>query len=152
MENKKKILIVLRKWEDEEGVGKAVKNIKEGLEKKGWKVDAVSREDDLKINSMSASMGPLKEFIKVKDEAENYDVIYTQDWSLAFPLLFPKKVFKEKHFCFFHNIQPGENTKVFQKIVGNMLGEKLVVRTEELKEKFPKSTLASDGVKHKLFE
>lgn len=139
-----KILVVLRKWEDDSG--KIVEDVKKNLERKGHQVETISREDDLKLFSLSGSMGSLKEFIIVKDKKENYDIIYTQDWSIAFPLLFPKKVLKNKHFCFFHEVQEGENSKVFQKIVGNMMGRKLIVKTEELKKRFPKAILASDGI------
>jgi hypothetical protein len=33
-----------------------------------------------------------------------------------------------------------------QKIVGNMLGNKLIVKISELKEKFPKAILSKDGL------
>src|SRR3989338_6831968 len=145
-----KILIVLRKWNDNEGVGNDVKKIKEKFELKGHKVDIISREDDLNITSLSGSMGSLKETIRRKDEVENYDIIYTQDWSIAFPLLIPIRIFKEKHYCLFHKIQGegdnGENSGIFQRIVGNMLGEKLLVKTESLKKMFPKAIFSPDGI------
>jgi len=146
-----KILIVLKNWENEEGVGESVRKIKQDLEKKGWTVDTISRENDLHINSLSGSMGSLKEIIREKDEKENYDLIYTQDWSIAFPILFPKRFFQEKHFCFFHGKQDGESSKIFQKIVGNMMGERLIVKNEELKKMFPKSTLVPSGIDENLF-
>jgi len=141
-----KALMILRKWNDDEGVGETVRKIKENLEKNGWKVDTLSRINDLHMDSLSSSMGTLKEAIRKKDQEENYDVIYTHDWSIAFPLLIPEKVFVEKHYCFFHDIQPGGKSKVFQRIVGNMLGKKLLVKTEALKKKFPKATLSPDGM------
>ena len=79
-----KILIVLRKWEDKEGVGKTVKKIKEKLQKQGHIVETLSREDDLGITSLSNSTGPLREFILIKNKKEDYDIIYTHDWSIAF--------------------------------------------------------------------
>jgi len=149
-----KILIVLRKWKDDEGVGKTVRDIKENLEKQSHNVETLSREDDLKISSLSGSMNALREFIKVKDEKGNYDMIYTQDWSIAFPLLFPSRIFKKKHFCLFHDIQPGENSKIFQKIAGNILSRNLISKNEKLKDKFSKSILSRDGFswikKHKV--
>jgi len=61
------------------------------------------------------------------------------------PLLIPSKVLFEKHYCLFHDIEPSTQSKIFQRIVGNMLGNKLVVKTKELKEKFPKSHLSENG-------
>ena len=139
-----KILIVFRKKKEESW--DIVMSVKQKLEEKGHNVDLLSREDDLGIDSLSGSMGTLKEAIKRRDKEKNYDVIYTQDWSMAFPLLIPERVFEKKHFCFFHNVQEEGNSRIFQRIVGNMLGGNLLVRKEELKKKFPKSILAFDGI------
>lgn len=140
-----KILIVLRKKDG--GSWEVVENLRRKLEKLNHKVDIVSRHEDLGITSLSSSMGSLKEAIKRKEDKENYDVIYTQDWSIAFPLLIPNKVFENKHYCFFHNTEPKGQSKIFQRIVGNMMGDKLIVRTDQLKKIFPKSTLSTDGIK-----
>lgn len=139
-----KILIVFRKKEGE--AWEIIKNLAQNFEKLGHEVEMFSREEDLGINSLSDSMGPLKEAIRKKNAEKNYDMIYTQDWSIAMPLLIPERVFEDKHYSFFHNIQNGAKSKILQKIVGKMLGGKLVTRTEELKKQFPKSALVSDGI------
>ena len=109
-------------------------------------MDLLSREEDLGLYSLSSSMDSLKESVKKMDDSKKYDLIYTQDWSIAFPLIIPLKCLFEKHFCFFHNIEKTGKSKIFQKIVGNIMGEKLVVRTKELKEKFPLSSLSENGL------
>ena len=50
---------------------------------------SLSREGDLKIYSLWKSIFPIRKRIKKLMKKENYDIIYTQDWSFAFPLLFP---------------------------------------------------------------
>ncbi|MCR4284921.1 MAG: hypothetical protein NUV97_02655 [archaeon] len=135
-----KILMVYRKKGDE--VEKFVNVIKKQLIKRGDKVSVFSREDDLNMPDLSSSMGGLKDFVRKKDEEEKYDRIYTFDWSIAFPLLFPTKILKEKHFCFFYDVEPnGGKSKVLQKITAGMLGDHLFVKTKELKEKFSKAKL-----------
>ena len=141
-----KILIVYRTQKD--FTGKSIKDIKEGLEKKGYHVDSVSRNEDLNFPTLTSSMDGLKDFVIKKDKIENYDLIYTQDWSIAFPLLFPTKVLFEKHYCLFHDseVEGGAQSKIMQKIAGNLLGGHLLVKREELKKKFPKATLSKDGI------
>jgi hypothetical protein len=142
-----KILILDRKKEDV--IGEEVEKIKKRLEEKGHEVDTLSREEDLELPSLSSSMGSLGRIVLKKEK--DYDMIYTQDWSLAFPLLVPKKVLFEKHYCLFHNIEPsGAKSKILQKIAGNMLGDHLVVKTKELKDKFKKAFFSEDGIPEKL--
>ncbi len=140
-----KILLVYRTEKDK--TGKTVKEIKERLEKIGQKVELLSREDDLNMNSLSSSMGSLSAAIEKKNKENNYDIIYTHDWSIAMPLLIPSRVLSEKHYCLFHDIEPsGAKSRILQRIVGNMMGEKLLVKTKELSDKFPKAVFSSDGI------
>jgi len=137
------ILIIHRKKGDP--VEDFANLIKEKLEKDGNHVDMLSREDDLNMPNLSSSMGSLKEFVIKKDSENNYDRIYTFDWSLAFPLLIPHKVLKDKHFCFFYDIETsGGRSEILQKISGNIMKDHLFVRTDELKNKFPKAKLYKD--------
>ena len=140
-----KILIVYR---NREGTyWETIKDMEKKLVERGHKVDLLSREDDLNMGSLSNSMGSLPVAIERKDKEKNYDIIYTQDWSIAFPLLIPNRILAKKHYCFFHDIEPsGAKSRILQKIVGNMIGEKLIVKTKELKEKFPRAVFSSDGI------
>lgn len=141
-----KILILYRTQKD--ATGGFVKKIKEDLEKGGHKTELVSRNEDLHLPSLSSSMDALKEFVIKKDNLENYDIIYTQDWSIAFPLLFPSKILFDKHYCLFHDSEEkgGAQSKVLQKITGNLLGSHLLVKTPELKKRFSKSVLSENGL------
>ena len=145
-----KILVVFRNKGGESW--KIVESLSKNLRDLGHKVDILSREDDLGIDSLSGSMGVLKETIKRKNNVGGYDIIYTNDWSIAFPLLIPERVFEKEHYCFFHNVEPKGQSKIFQRIVGNMMGDRLIVRTEKLKEIFLKSTLSPEGIKEDIFK
>ena len=144
-----KILLLARKMDGD--IGKFITSLKEKLIEKGNEVDLVSREEDLGIPSLSGSMGTLGRAVMKKDKENNYDIIYTHDWSLAFPLLVPKKILFEKHFCLFHDVEPsGAKSRILQKIAGNMLGDHLVVKTKELKDKFQKAFFSEKGIPENL--
>ena len=144
-----KILVIYRTEKD--AIAKSVKEIAENLTKMGNGVEIVSRNEDLNLQTLSSSMDGIKGFVMKMDEKENYDIIYSQDWSIAFPLLIPNRILTEKHYCLFHNIEPsGAQSKILQRIVGNMMGEKLIVKTQELKEKFPKAVLSQSGITEKM--
>ncbi|MEX0932609.1 MAG: glycosyltransferase [Candidatus Pacearchaeota archaeon] len=144
-----KILIILKKWSG--GVGVVVKNIKKELEKRGHYVKVISREEDLKIYSLAKSIFPIRKKIVSLMKKENFDVIYTQDWSLAFSFIFPFRIFKKKHFTCFHGNQLGK-TKAMQKIIGKSMGKNLVVVGDSLKRRFPKSNLIYNGVDLDMFK
>ncbi len=155
-----KILIVLRKFNG--GVGRANTEIAKILEKKDHQTDFLSREDDLKIFSLFKSIFPLRKKIRELMEKENYDIIYTQDYSMALPLLFPWPIFRKKHFCCFCGVKTKEDMEFFQgsfiskflypyqiflhRTVGKMMGRKLVVIGDKLKGIFPKATLIYRGI------
>jgi len=140
-----KILIVYRRKEKDSW--EAIKNIEKKLKELGHEVELLSRDDDLNMDSLSSSMGSLTKVIERKNKEKNYDIIYTQDWSIAFPLLIPNRILSEKHYCIFHNIEAsGAKSRILQKIAGNMLGNKLIVKTKEMKERFPSAILSEDGL------
>lgn len=138
-----KILILLTKWPG--GVGGGVKNIRKELEKDGHYVEAFSREEDLKISSFKGSISPIRKFVKKKIIQEKFDIVYTQDWSMAFPLIFPTPIFKKKHFCMFHGNQYGK-TRILQNIVGKVMGQHLLCMAPSLKRRFPKANMNYCGV------
>ena len=144
-----RILILLKTWSG--GIGTVVKNISKELEKRGHRVKIISREEDLKINSFVKSIFPIRKKVKQLMKKENYYIIYTQDWSLAFPLIFPYPIFRKQHFCMFHGNQPG-GARIFQNIMGNIMGRKLVVVGDSLKKRFSKSNLVYNGVDLKKFK
>ncbi len=138
-----KILILLQKWKG--GVGGGVKNISLELEKLGHSVKVISREDDLKLYSFASSVFKVRRLVKNLVQRDKYDIIYTQDWGLTFPLLFPYRIFKKKHFAMFHGTQFGL-AGIFQNIVGRIMGKRLLVIGAPLKEKFKRSNLVYAGV------
>jgi len=144
-----RILILLKTWPG--GVGTVIKNISKELEKRGHKVKIISREEDLEIDSFVKSISPIRKKVKQLMKKENYDIIYTQDWSLAFPLIFPYPIFRKQHFCMFHGNQPGW-ARIFQNIIGSIMGRKLLVVGDGLKRRFPKSNLIYNGVDLEIFK
>ena len=141
------------------GIGRANSEIAEVLRKKGWEIDFLSREDDLKIFSLSKSLFPLRKKIKQKMKEKKYDIIYTQDYSCALPLLFPFPLLWKKHFSCFCGIKSGKHPKLIQwhhrflqRLIGKILGKKVIVIGDQLKEIFPKSTLIYRGVNIQKFK
>lgn len=146
---KMKILILLKRWKG--GVGVVVNSIKKELESRGHKVICISREEDLKCFSSVKNLFWLRKEYKKIIKKENPNIIYTQDWSMALPLLFPFRIFKKKHFVCFHGNQLGK-TKLIQKIIGKIMEKRLFVVGDSLKKRFPKSNLVYNGVDLDLFK
>ncbi len=134
------------------GVGNSNNELSKELRKKGYQVDVLSREDDLKIFTFKGSIFPIRKEIRKLMKKNNYDIIYTQDYSLALTLLFPYPLFWKKHFCCFCGIKTWGTQKVVQTVTGKIMGEKLIVVGNQLKERFPKSTLIQRGVNFKKFK
>jgi len=147
---KMKILIVLKKWAG--GVGIVVQNLKRELEKQKHYIKIISREDDLKVHSLLKSILTLRKKVKELMKKEKYDVIYTQDWSMAFPLFFPYPLFSKKHFCCFHGIEPFILGRLFQNLIGKIMHRNLIVVGDALKAKFPKANLIYNGVNLTVFK
>ena len=147
MNKNMKILILLKKWSG--GVGGGIKNISKEFKTLGYEVKIISREEDLKCFSFIKSFKITR---KVLDKvAKDYDIIYTQDWSLAFPLIFPSVKYRSKHYCVFHGNQVGSG-RIFQNIVGMIMGKKLLVMAPSLKKRFKNSTINYCGVSDKQFK
>ncbi len=144
-----KILIFLRELEG--GVNVVIGGISKEFRKKGHIVNILSRRDDLQINSTFSSLFKIRRYLWEEVKRENYDVIYTQDWSCALPLLFPYKIFKNKHYCCFHGNQ-NNLAGFFQEFVGRILGKNLIVVGDALKERFPKSNIVYNGVDMNQFK
>lgn len=136
------ILILIKKIEG--GVGSATDGICKELEKKGHHIKIISREDNLKIYSLFYSLFKIRDIIK--DDGKSYDIIYTQDWSMALPLIFPSRLVKNKHYSCFHGRERNIFSSIIQKIVGKILGKRLIVVGDSLKKIFPKSSLIYNGV------
>ena len=125
------------------GHGTVAKGLKKELEKREHIVEIISRDDD------GLSKSDLRKF--VKGFKDNYDIIYTSDWSMALPLLFPYPIAMDKHYCLFHGHNPTQPGKFIQTLVGMWMGKKLFVVGDTLKERFPKSTLVYNGVDFETF-
>ena len=146
-----KILMIYRRKEKDSW--ETIKNIEKKLKELGHDVEILSRDEDLNMDSLSSSMGNFAKIIEKKNKEKNYDIIYTQDWSIAFPLLIPNRILPEKHYCIFHNLESsGAKSRILQKIAGNMMGGKLIVRTGELKDKFPGAIFSPDGITNEMLE
>lgn len=138
-----KILILLQRFRG--GVGGGVKNISKELKNLGHEVDIIAREENLCLTSFPKSIIPLRKKVSKLMKEKNYDVIYTQDWSLAFPLIFPYPLFRKKHFCMFHGHQFGFG-RILQNIIGKSMGRRLFCMAPSLKERFPNATMNYCGV------
>ena len=135
-----KIIILIIKWKG--GVGRVINSIKPILEQRRHKVEVISREDDLKVYSFKGSIKPLREAVSKKE----FDIIYTQDWSCAYPFLSMKN-----HYCCFHGRNLNFLGKIFQNYVGRKMGNRLFVVGDFLQKRFPKATILYNGVNRKEF-
>ena len=139
------VLVKERKKKGFGGVETLLKNISKEFEKKRHSMDIISRQDDLNLNSTIQSIFPLRKKIKEIMKKEKYDIIYTQDWNMALPLLFPYPIFRKKHFCFFHATQKGKGFFI-QFPVGIFMGKRLLTGDIRNRKRFSKSTLLATSV------
>jgi glycosyltransferase involved in cell wall biosynthesis len=148
-----KILFIVkeRKKNGFGGVETLMKNLSKELNKKGHKVDILSRQDDLKLKNTLRSIFPLRKKIKEIMKKEKYDIIYTQDWNIALPLLFPSPIFRKKHFCFFHATQKGKGFFI-QLIVGMIMGKRLLTGDRANEKRYSGATLLATAVNMNEFK
>jgi len=137
-----KILMMIIRYQG--GHGTVARELKKELQKRGHSIKIISREDD------NFTKKQLRSFIK--ENGKDYDIIYTFDWSMALPLLFPYPIHLKKHYCSFHGHNPTKAGSVIQTIIGRFMGKKLVVVGDTLKKRFPKSTLVYNGVDFDTFK
>ena len=135
-----KILIYILRHKG--GVGRVIENLKPELERLGNKIEVVSREDDLNCFSLKDSIIKMNRNIKQRD----YDILLTNDWSMALPFLH-----KKNHFTIFHGMEQSKISQKLQNIIGKIKGRNLIVVSSKVKKKFPKSTLAENGIDTKKF-
>lgn len=135
-----RILIILSKWKG--GVGSVIKNITKEFKYKGHQVRTISREDDLNCKSFMNSFKILNKEVNKYD----YDILFTQDWSISLPL-----IFKNNHISYFHGLSDGKISKYLQLLTGRLLGKRLCVVGNGVKNIFPKSNLIYNGIDDKRF-
>jgi len=144
-----KILIYLIRMKG--GVGRVVNNIKPILEKEGHEVTVIARDDffsntlfeNALFNATLESRSKIRKIVKYS----KYDILLTMDWSCALQLLGFKN-----HYCMFHGFELNPITKLFQKYVSLRIGKNLIVVSDKLKELYPKSTIAYNGVNFNEFK
>lgn len=151
-----KILIVLLRLRG--GVGRANTEIASALKKMGHEVKILSREDHLKKFSLIRGFFPLRRKIRQIVKNGGFDIVYTQDYSMALPLLYPYKILRKKHFCCFCGVKSGSHPelvqwhhKFLQRKVGKIMRRRLVVIGDQLKRIFPWAKLIYRGVNIKEF-
>jgi len=145
------IIVKERKKSGFGGVETFMKNLSKELKKKGHEVDILSRKDDLKLKNTLQSIFPLRKKVREIMKKENYDIVYTHDWNISLPLLFPYRLFKDKHFCFFNGTQKGK-TFFLQYLIGILMGKKLLTGDCLNKKRFPKANLLVTSVDMNMFK
>jgi len=119
------------------GVGRVMRTVAPELVKLGHEVQIISREDDLGCFSLKSSIIKINKDIKNRD----YDILLTNDWSIAIPFLH-----KKNHFTLFHGMEQHIKSKVLQYFVGKITGKNLMVVGPKLHSKFPSSNLTENGI------
>ena len=146
-----RILIVLIRFSG--GVGRANTEIAKALRKKGHEVDLLSRENDLKKFSFTKGFWAIRKKVTILMEIKKYDVIYTQDFSCALPILIPYPIYFKKHFyCSIGVKWKRDLSQAFQNIVGGIMGKKTIVISDHNKKRFPKAHLVYRGVNLETFK
>ena len=124
------------------GVGRVLKTLEPELNKLGHELEVISREDDLECFSLASSIVRMNKDIRYRD----YDILLTNDWSMALPF-----IFKKNHFSLFHGLEQSKISKKLQNIVGKIIGKNLMVVGFNIKKIFPRATLTENGVDKKKF-
>ena len=133
-----KILIVLLRIPG--GVGRANTEIANALRKKGHEVDILSREDDLQKYSLKGGFLPIRRKVKKLMKEKNYDIIYTQDYSCALPLILPYPIFLRKHFYCSIGVKWGKDIHtLLQNFTGKFMRRKVIVLFHHNKKRFPRA-------------
>lgn len=143
-----RILIVLKTRSSGAIIGMS-RSLKDEFEKLGHEVKILARNEDLNL-SFFKSLIFMRFMIKDIVISEGYDVVYTQDWSIAFPLIFPYNTFRNKHYCCFHGIQ--NRFGFLQRFVASKLGKNLIVVGDTLKSRFKYAHLVYNGVNLEKFK
>ena len=125
------------------GVGRVMEEIIPLLKDKGFEVECISREDDLKCYSLLQSFFKIRNLIKRK----KYDILFTQDWGCALPF-----IFKKNHCCLYHGMNINKIGRIFQKFVYFMMKRNLLVVSNNLKKKFPNAKVIPNGVNFNKFK
>lgn len=133
------------------GVGEVIRNISKEFKKLGHEIHVISREEDLKKYSLISSILQIRKIVKRLVKEKKYDIVYTHDWSTAFPLIFPIPIYRKKHFCIFYGNQL-KSTRIFQEIMGKIMGKHLIVVGDLNKKKFSKSHLVRNAVNMEKFK
>ena len=146
-----KILIVILRHKG--GVGNANRELANSLQKLGHQVDILSREDDLGKYSLLGGLFPLRKKIKELEEKNNYDIIYTNDYSTSLSLLFPFEKYYDKHIVCFCGYKDWYKVihHLLQHFVGWFMEEQVVSIGDNVKERFPKSTTIYRGINFNKF-
>ena len=124
------------------GVGRVLNTLAPEMKKLGHQLEVVSREDDLGCFSMVKSVFKMNKDIKTRD----YDILLTNDWSIALPF-----ILKPNHFSIFHGIQLSKISRIFQQTIGKFIGRKLMVVGPGLLSMFPASNYTPNGIDTKKF-
>jgi len=124
------------------GVGRVIRTLEPELKKLGHELEIVSREDDLNCFSLVESVRKLNKDRKKRD----YDILLTNDWSIALPFKF-----NENHFSLFHGLQVTKTSRLIQKMVGRLIGKNLMVVGKKMSKIFPRATLTENGVNLEKF-
>ena len=150
---KMKILILVKSMQHRTknkacGVGVVAEELMNQWISQGHECKLLSREDDFKADSVAKGIWKIRKY--VKEHEHEYDVIYTHDWSMALPLMFPYVLAGEKHYCHFHGVE--NKTPFMQDIVGKQLKHRLIVLHDQHAKAFKSSLQVNNAANFETFK
>ena len=126
------------------GVARYVSEVKKVLINLGYDVDEITRNEDFKINSFLKSITLIKKF---RNLSKKYDLIISNDWSIAFLFLGVKN-----NISVFHGFPTNIFAKIIQNLIIKILGKKSIVVSKYMGKKYKNSKVIEEGVNLDTFK
>jgi len=130
----------------EGGVSIHVKEVSRELKKMGFRVDEITRNEDLRLTSFFTSYHRMK--LLFKKLSRKYDVIHCHDWSIAYPAL---KASIKNLVATFHAFPTNPVAKIFEDYCINQLSFRAIVISPRMKRIYNNATLIPNGVNLSIF-
>lgn len=140
-----KVLMVHKTYKG--GVAVHVKEISEGLRRKGVEVSEITRNEDLGLTSFFTSYPKMKEVFK--EWGRKYDIIHAHDWSIAYPAI---KSGIKNLVATFHAFPTNFFASFFQNNCIKKLNERAIVVSPSMKRNYKNATYIPNGVNLNFFK
>lgn len=129
------------------GVAVHVKYLKKYLERKGFEVKEITRNEDLKMDSLVKSYQRMKDLFKRWEK--DYDVIHAHDWSIALPAV---RAGIKNLVVTLHGLPTNFVAKYFNDYIVKKLKNRVIVVSPYMLKRYPYATYIPNGVDLEVFK